>query len=207
MIWAGPPASNPGNPFSEIFAQIGILNDKLDDLLAHGNGMDLRGVTQNWDKKLDATNGDANGCNSDRFTCIFGDTAVRDNETGLVWERTLVGTGPRNWYAAIEYCANKRVGGRLGWHLPMREQLASLVDTPVTMFAVTLPDGHPFLGVLTARYWSATTVADDPSKAWDVFFFPGPPVPFNDKVSAASHAWCVRGGQAFDGNTHTTPPS
>ena len=42
---------------------------------------DLSGVTQNWDKKLP---GDS------RFTVLpdFNNQAVRDNETGLVWERS-----------------------------------------------------------------------------------------------------------------------
>jgi len=31
-VLAAPPASNPGQPFAEILAQIGILNDKLDVL-------------------------------------------------------------------------------------------------------------------------------------------------------------------------------
>jgi hypothetical protein len=42
---------------------------------------DLSGVTQNWDKKLP---------NEARFTILadFNNQAVRDNETGLVWERS-----------------------------------------------------------------------------------------------------------------------
>ena len=32
--------------------------------------------TLRWDKKLDSTNGDANGCNSERFKCMFGGAAA-----------------------------------------------------------------------------------------------------------------------------------
>ena len=43
---------------------------------------DVSELTQNWDKKLPSAS---------RFTILsaFGDAAVRDDETGLVWEKTL----------------------------------------------------------------------------------------------------------------------
>jgi hypothetical protein len=164
--------------------------------------VDLRSVTQNWDKKLDASNGDpATGCNSDRFTCLFGETVVRDNETGLVWERDLdPDPDTRSWISAINHCANREVGGRKGWQLPLREQLATLVDRSKSNPA--LPTGHPFLNVQSDRYWSATTDASSPTIAWNVGFGNGGL--FIDSKVTDRHAWCVRGGQGFDGNTHNT---
>ena len=191
MIWAGRPASNPGNRFSEIFAQIAILNDKLNDLLA--NGVDLRGVNQNWDKKLDSTNGDANGCNSDRFTCLWDNTVVRDNETGLVWEREP-DTSTRSWKNAILYCNPREVGGRKGWHLPTVDQLASLVDSRKSHPA--LPTGHPFRNG-DADFKSATQSPDTPLWNWNVKFTDGT-VSDVDKILPL-RAWCVRGGQSYDG--------
>src|SRR3990172_12675857 len=47
--------------------------------------------TLRWDKVLDSTNGNEEGCNSDRFKCIMptdndpAGEAVLDMETGLVW--------------------------------------------------------------------------------------------------------------------------
>jgi len=157
----------------------------------------LRGVTQNWDKKLDSTNGDANGCNSDRFTCIFGGTAVRDNETGLVWERSLDPLA-LNWYNAISYCAKRSVGGRKGWHLPMLEQFLTLQDTSNQHPA--LPTGHPFTGFLPGDFWSATTNSYDPSRAWTMDMDNGLPrsdVPKDEFEFTIT--WCVRGGQVYDG--------
>ena len=49
----------------------------------------------------------------------------------------------------------------------------------------------------------ATTVVDDPTSAWFVTFSGGI-VGNANKVSSGFRAWCVRGGQVFDGNTHDT---
>ena len=179
-VWAAPPSSNSGQPFAEILEAI-------------------RGVTQNWDKKLDSTNGEADGCNSDRFTCVLDGQAVRDNETGLVWEQSP-DPPSRNWASAISHCATSEVGGRKGWHLPLLEQLASLVDTSN---APALPTDHPFLNLQVEHYWAASTVADNPTRAWNVFFNTIGDVD-NQGKGGPGAAWCVRGGQSFDGNTHTT---
>lgn len=198
----GQGAPPPAGPVADIQATLGIILDRLDDLedKIDMQATDLRGVMQNWDKKLDATNGDpATGCNSDRFTCLFGDTVVRDNETGLVWERDP-DPNPQDWVDAIRHCANREVGGRKGWQLPLREQLATLVDTSNANPA--LPTGHPFLNVQSAGSWSATTSAVNPADAWVVLFINGN-VSDNGKVFNR-RAWCVRGGQGFDGNTHNT---
>src|SRR5689334_24283490 len=75
---------------------------------------------RNWDKKLPG---------AARFTVLsaFGDAAVRDDETGLVWEKT-VETTEMSWTDARARCADKDVGGRKGWRLPSISELASLVD-------------------------------------------------------------------------------
>jgi hypothetical protein len=201
-----------GNPFEEILEQITIMNDKLDELLA--NGMDLRGVTQNWDKKLPANDGPP--CNSSRFTCIFPDTnhpdgaAVRDNETGLVWER-FPDTDTRIWAGAIHDCAFREVGGRRGWSLPTREQLASLIDKTGTGVdgngnPLKLSDGHPFQNVRSAlgeNYWTSTTTVEfdhAPENAWIVGFSgDAGDVTFGRKRFSVCYMWCVRGGQSYDG--------
>ena len=209
VTWAkeGPPENNPGRPFAELFAQNeeilaqqAILNEKLDELLAHG--VDLRGVTQNWDKKLPADDGDA--CDSSRFTCVLDGQAVRDNETGIVWKRVV--TAERfEWGAAIEHCAQQEVADRFGWHLPTFEQLASLLDNTATG-PVALPDGHPFVGVQPSNFWSATVEVKRlsvlPQKAWIVVTSVPPlghvgvqPITPADRNTV----FCVRGGQAYDG--------
>jgi hypothetical protein len=81
------------------------------------------GVPQNWDKVLPP---------AQRFTVLeaFNNEAVRDNETGLVWEQSPA-TIAEPWFNARGACAIKNVGGRIGWRLPSLPELSSLVDPSV----------------------------------------------------------------------------
>ena len=189
-------------PIDDIQATLGIVLDRLDDLETKidNQSADLKGVTQNWDKKLDSTNGEANGCNSDRFTCLWPDensepTAVRDNETGLVWDRSpdpdtfTVTWGPNNFH-----CTKREVGNRLGWSLPTFEQLATLLDRSNTDPA--LPTDHPFLNVLSSTYWTSSTFVGNPDIAVVVNFGSGG-LGVQTK-GIAFPVWCVRGGQVLD---------
>jgi hypothetical protein len=161
----------------------------------------LPGVTQNWDKNLPSDS---------RFTVLaaFGGAAVRDNNTGLVWEKALdITGGPRangtySWSNVTTYCINKPVGavgavggvgGTRGWRLPSVAELASLIDPslPVPFVPLTV-----FTGVQSSFYWSATTNAGNPSLAWYVGFINGD-VGDSDKANGL-HAWCVRGGMNAD---------
>jgi hypothetical protein len=148
---------------------------------------DVSELTQNWDKKLPSAS---------RFTTLsaFGDAAVRDDETGLVWEKTLE-TKEVSWSDARAACADKDVGGRKGWRLPSIFELASVMDLSIRT-GPTLPLGHPFTNVLMDVYWSATTVAGTPNSAWLVFFDTGKVL--HGFKSVTFHAWCVRGGVNAD---------
>ena len=139
---------------------------------------DLSSVTQNWDKKLP---------NDSRFTILseFESQAVRDNETGLVWERSLTGGAGINWASASFACINKSVAGRKAWRLPSIAELLSLVDTAQTSPA--LPSGHPFTG-LQSIYWSSTTIQDLPTFVWGIHLPTGGTTTI-DKSSTVS-AWC-----------------
>jgi len=155
------------------------------------------GLPQNWDQALPANDpGGACPSNSSRFTCVMGNTAVRDNETGLVWEKSP-GTTAYLWSTARVVCTHLlTTGNRKGWRLPSIPELASLVDPTVASPGPTLPLGHPFLNVQSFAYWSATAKAADPTSAWEVNFNDGS-VGTDDKT-AAFHAWCVRGGMNAD---------
>ena len=148
---------------------------------------DVSELTLHWDKKLPSAS---------RFTILsaFGDAAVRDDETGLVWEKTLE-TNEVSWTDARATCANKDVGGRKGWRLPSIIELASLVD-PSIRTGPTLPLGHPFTSVQMDAYWSATTIAGNPNSAWIVFFDTGKVLHAFKTITF--HVWCVRGGMNSD---------
>jgi hypothetical protein len=139
-----------------------------------------------WDKKLPSAS---------RFTTLsdFGGAAVRDEETGLVWETTLE-TSEMSWTDARSACADKEIGGRKGWRLPSVSELSSLVD-PSIKTRPTLPLGHPFTNVQDV-YWSATTVTDNAKNAWLVFFDTGKVIYAFKTITF--HIWCVRNGTSAD---------
>jgi hypothetical protein len=60
-------------------------------------------LAQHWDRNLPS---------SSRFAVLaeFGAAAIRDNNTGLVWERTIDLTN-RTWVPSLAVCVNKNVGG------------------------------------------------------------------------------------------------
>jgi uncharacterized protein DUF1566 len=147
----------------------------------------LLGVTQNWDKVLSA---------AQRFTVLsaFNNAAVRDNETGLVWEQAPVG-GPTTWAIARVVCLSKTSGGRKGWRLPSVHEMASLIDA--TLPIPTLPTGHPFTINLSSSYWSATLSADNSAAAWHVQFSNGL-VSNVDRTNDSFFVWCVRGEMNAD---------
>jgi uncharacterized protein DUF1566 len=158
------------------------LNQKIDKLGDHS------GLPQAWDKTLPANDpGGACPSNSSRFTCVMGGAAVRDNETGLVWERPPEQDFRVPWEAAQIHCNQLNVGDRQGWRLPTLQELASLVP---------LPAGHPFSNVQPLGYWSATSGVRADS-AWVVNFPYGPVAPGANKADFWS-TWCVRGGQGVD---------
>lgn len=137
--------------------------------------------SHNWDENLPSTS---------RFTALaaFGGAAVRDNNTGLVWEHAP-DTTLFNHTSATIHCANKTVGGTVGWRLPSVIELKSVQDPSLP--APFVP-ASVFTGVQSAIYWSATTFAYDPTNAWFVFFF-GDSVVGPDTKTEPRYAWCVRG--------------
>jgi hypothetical protein len=145
--------------------------------------IDLSGVSTNWDKALPA---------AQRFVLLasFNNDAVRDDNTGLVWEKSPQ-TPTATWNGARFMCINKNVGGQKGWRLPSIPDLASLIDPSVAPPGPTLPSGHPFQNVQSAGYWSATTSAEDASDAWFVYFGRG--FVDHDSKTSTGHVWCVRG--------------
>jgi len=182
-------------PLSPQQQQLRQISDKLDQLLAATKSSSAAAEstksssvednhTTRWDQVLPV---------AQRFVVLmaFNNDAVLDKETGLVWEKSPQSAAVSASNARLT-CANKAIGGRKGWRLPSLPELASLVDPSVTSPGPTLPSGHPFMGVQSANYWSASAHADNPTLIWGVGFN-------NGAVLGVSKAfdqrlWCVRGG-------------
>ena len=156
-------------------------NPSDDAAIAQEAPTDLSGVPQAWDKNLPTEK---------RFTVLasFANAAVLDKNTGLVWEQTPDDT-IREWDKAGYYCVNKKVGGTAGWRLPSVVELMSVLDPTL---GAPFVSPKIFTGIRSpSGYWSATTIADEPTFAWVVDFGRGLAV-FSIK-NRPSLAWCVRG--------------
>jgi hypothetical protein len=154
-----------------------------------GSTTDLSGITQNWDKVLPADT---------RFLILpdFNNEAVRDNETGLVWERSP-DLSFRTWSEALRHCANRVVGGRFGFRLPSMPELASLLTNVVEpTIPSRLPLGHPFTNIQPSAYRTATTDANVPTNAWAVSIGGG--VVGTGSKADPDPVWCVRGPMNAD---------
>jgi hypothetical protein len=151
-------------------------------------------ATPSWDQTLPA---------AQRFIVLanFGQQAVLDRETGLVWERS-----PSEIMSIQSdmrlFCIDKVVGGRKGWRLPSIPELTSLIDPATTN--PSLPPGHPFLNIKPAGtfdiFFSATVEAGNPDRVWAMSLTPSPVGSHVATTFKASsfRAWCVRGGMNAD---------
>jgi hypothetical protein len=129
-----------------------------------------------------------NRSGTSRFELVLDDTGALDKDTGLVWE-VIVDASDYTWAEAQALCYDLEKGGRKGWHLPSVKQLASLLGNGQYP---SLPFGHPFYGVGGFPYWSSTSLADDPTSAWYVWF--GSKDIATQTKTTDHRVWCVRGG-------------
>ncbi len=124
----------------------------------------------------------------DRFTVIMNGAAVKDNQTGLIWEQEPDRVHDV-WSASVARCATKTVGGQSEWRAPSIDELKTLID--LSQHDPSLPAGHPFSNIKSEIYWTATPDPNDDIVAWQVSFFSGEPV--TDQKSGTRRMWCVLG--------------
>ena len=107
------------------------------------------------------------GCPRENRFVDNGDGTVTDNCTGLMWQKDTADTnGIGNtlpWCDAIAYCDNLSFAGHEDWRLPNVRELQSIVD-----YGRHDPAIDPVFGALPSFYWSSTSFADDPFRAWDI---------------------------------------
>jgi hypothetical protein len=128
---------------------------------------------------------------SRRFTLVLNNAAVLDQETGLVWQRT-VPTIEIPYFTALLYCGASQTGGRFGWRLPTFAELRSLQD-PATQTSPVLPAGHPFVLSGSQYFWSSFRVNGNHAL---IRFSDGNSVVILDSPDTNHRVWCVRGGGA-----------
>jgi len=123
-----------------------------------------------------------------RFTLVLGGAAVKDSQTGLIWEQE-----PDRehdvWSRSNARCTTKTVGGQQGWRGPTIDELKTLID--LSQHDPALPAGHPFSNIKSEIYWTSTPHPTDDIVAWQVSFFSGEPV--TDQKSGTRRMWCVLG--------------
>lgn len=142
------------------------------------------------------TSNDSSASTDDRFVVLvdWGNEAVFDRKTGLVWERTA-NMGFGNWMAAQKRCESLSLGKHEGWRLPTIFELATLVDPNVPSPGPTLTAGHLFK-VAPSFYWSATTDLTNSANAWGIGFNVGDVG--SGLKSSVNFVWCVRDGDGVE---------
>jgi hypothetical protein len=146
-------------------------------------------VGTTWDQQFPGTN-------RFKILSVFGNAAVLDKETGLVWERAP-STSIFVPSDAHLHCNTLVIGNRFGWRVPTIQELASLIDP--TQANPSLPLGNPFTNIHTDDlYWSATTSPINPP--YSVGFGGNGEVTFGGGGggNGSNLVWCVRGGQGVD---------
>jgi hypothetical protein len=130
-----------------------------------------------------------------RFAVLeaFGQEAVLDLSTHLIWERFPHPTEV-TWSTATTRCALKTVGGQTGWRLPSFIELMTLIEPPPQQASAVpaLPPGHPFQGVKPGAYWTSNSSSSQPAQAYAVDLLRGDVAPHEKRRT--NPLWCVSGG-------------
>jgi hypothetical protein len=127
---------------------------------------------------------------------------VKDNKTGLTWQR--VGpTTPYYWADAKTYCQALSLGGfSSGWRLPTKKELETLVDRRVASPGPTIDSAFP--NTPANAFWTSTPYAADsspdggspdggsPGRAWRVHFGDGNSYSYDTTVTVTFNVRCAR---------------
>ena len=123
-------------------------------------------------------------CLSAAFT-DNGDGTISDPGTGFVWQQRQ-STTKLTWTEAVTYCENLTLGGFSDWRLPEMTALITLAD-----YSTYSPSINSLFFADSVEYWSASQVADTPSRAWVIDFVWGE-TGYGD-VDTPLYTRCVRG--------------
>ncbi|MFZ4454849.1 MAG: DUF1566 domain-containing protein [Bacteroidales bacterium] len=118
-----------------------------------------------------------------------GDGTIRDNYTGLTWQKSP-STTAMTWDAALAYSKTVTLGGKSDWRVPNIKELQSLND--VSRAKPSINKTYFPTIVTSAFYWSSTSQYKTPTVAWDFNTDYGV-VTYNDKTQS-KYVILVRGG-------------
>ena len=90
---------------------------------------------------------------------------------------------------ATTYCTSLDLGGYSDWRLPSIAELERIIDYSQTNPVIS----SVFTTTISNYYWSSTSIVDDESNAWIVYFEYG--VVNGDSKDYSYFVRCVRGGQ------------
>ena len=114
--------------------------------------------------------------------------AVRDKQTGLVWEQSPA-LDMSDWEMAQRRCSSSHAEGGTDWRVPTVQELRTLVEP--SSIDVKLPADHPFANVEPSIYWSSTERKENGAYASFVNFSSGGSATLEKYMP--SFVWCVRG--------------
>ena len=127
-------------------------------------------------------------CTPQSFTVqtISSKKVVLDNKPGLMWQQTIP-TSTYTWANAVSYCENLEYAGYTDWRLPTPKELLTIVDNSKYNPAI---DTTYFPNTPSSYFWSSSTLVNDTSSAWYVYFFDGSVGYYNKTYSY--NVRCVR---------------
>jgi hypothetical protein len=148
---------------------------------------------------------DAPGGASGQYGLFDASTIIiKDNFTGLSWQRSAYSQTTLSFLGAATYCANVSLGPlTTGWRVPSYKELLTIVDesphseyengAEVTKYIDSHAFGLSLTGVeytpVGAPYWSSSLSAADPSKGYLVDFSNGTTVVY--RTGSANYVRCV----------------
>ena len=146
------------NPFKQILSKLDAILKILNSPNTGGGSTPHRPPEAGWG--INRCVGYPQSVSTSRFTVLadFGNAAVKDNNTGLVWEQSPDHDGHEWTQCPRSNVSISHVGGTKGWRLPSIPELASLIDPIVAFPGPTLPPGP---SVLHCRRRGQLLVGDD----------------------------------------------
>jgi hypothetical protein len=96
---------------------------------------------------------------------------VKDNVTGLTWQRVVSGTKV-TFDGANTYCGSLVLAGFSDWRVPTRIELVSIIDYTAAPLAAKI-DSTAFPGTPVGAHWTASTLWGNPAYAFQCSFQDG----------------------------------